>query len=59
MTATETEQDLMKEAQQRVHADLNGISDKKLEELRKNDNGGELCMVCKRKGCRIGPMGRG
>jgi hypothetical protein len=60
---TSTEQETRTEAQiaQEVHADVYDVLSKRLEELRKEEpkNGGDLCSICKRKGCRIGPMMRG
>lgn len=57
---TDTEQTTEKQVQQRVHADLYNVPDRKLEELQKQEpSNGRLCTICKVKGCRIGPMGRG
>jgi CRISPR/Cas system-associated protein Cas10 (large subunit of type III CRISPR-Cas system) len=58
---TEVEQDLEKLVNQKVHADIYDVSEEKLEQLQKEepDEGGDLCTICERPGCRIGPMGRG
>lgn len=60
-TATEIEIDVTKKMEQKVHADIYDVSEEKLEQLQKEepDEGGDLCTICERPGCRIGPMGRG
>lgn len=61
MTSTEQETRTEEQIAQEVHADVYDVPDKKLQELRAQEpsNGGDLCSICKRKGCRIGPMMRG
>ena len=60
---TETEQEVhvptAKEFEQLVHADVCGIPERELQKAQKEEaqrgGGGSIC-ICRRKGCRIGPM---